>query len=77
MSRITPINEKKAKNTSFDNNTQHEPDVERPQKTSKDLKSIQTNPNKKNKNILKAASVQENIEIDEHFLDELLQNKNS
>ena len=50
--------------TIFDNNSHHEPDVKRPQMTS----------NKKNKKILEAGSVQENIEINEHYLDEILDN---
>ena len=45
--------------------------------TSNDLKTTQTKSNKKNKIILKAGSVQENIEINEHYLDESLQNNNS
>ena len=45
--------------------------------TSNDLKKTQTKSNEKNKNILKAGSVQENIEINEHYLDEILQNNNS
>ena len=68
---------KKAKNTNFDNNTHHEPDVKRPQRTSNDLKSTQTKPNKKNRTILKAGSVQENFKIYEHYLGEILQNNNS
>ena len=64
--RIQPNNTnkgtKKTLNTNFDNNSHHEPDVKRPQMTS----------NKKNKNILKAGSVQENIEINDHYLDEIL-----
>ena len=66
--RIQPNNTnkrtKKTLNTNFDNNSHHEPDIKRPQMTS----------NKKNKNILKAGSVQENIEINEHYLDETLDN---
>ena len=77
--RIQPINTnkriKKAKKTNFNNNSHHEPDVKRPQMTSNDVKSSQAKSNKKNKNILKAGSVQENIEINEHYLDEILQNK--
>ena len=42
--------------------------------TSNDIKTFQTKSNKKNKNILKAGSVQENIEINEHYLDEILDN---
>ena len=53
--RIQPNNTNKRTKTTlytnFDNNSHHEPDVKRPQMTS----------NKKNKNILKAGSVQENI----------------
>ena len=41
-----------------------------------DLKTTQTKSNKKNKNILKAGSVQENIEINEHYLDEILDDNN-
>ena len=65
---------KKAKNTNFNNDSHHGLDVKRPQMTSNDLKSTQTKSNKKNKIILKAGSVQENIEINEHYLDEILQN---
>ena len=71
--RIQPINTnkrtKKSKNTDFDNNSHHEADVKRPQVTSNDLK-----PKRKNKNVLKAGSVQENIEINEHYLDEIFNN---
>ena len=74
--RIQPNNTnkrtKKTLNTNFDNNSHHEPDVKRPQMTSNDLKTTQTKSNKKNKNILKAGSVQENFEINEHYLDEIL-----
>ena len=66
--RIQPNNTnkrtKKTLKTNFDNNSHPEPDVKRPQMTS----------NKKNKNILKAGSVQENIKINEHYLDEILDN---
>ena len=68
---------KKVKNTDFDNNPHHETDVERPQMTSNDLKTSQTKCNKKNKNALKAGSVQQNIEINEHYLDKNLKNNNS
>ena len=44
--------------------------------TSNDLKSTQTKSNKKNKNILKAGSVQQNIEINDQYLDEILDNIN-
>ena len=76
--RIDPNNSnkrtKKVKNTNFDNNSHHEVDVKRPQMTSNDLKTTQTKSNKKNKIILKAGSVQENIETNEHYLDEILKN---
>ena len=68
---------KKAKNTNSDNYSKPNHDDKRPQMTLKDLKTTQTKSNKKNKNILKAGSVQQNIEINEHFLDEILHNNNS
>ena len=68
---------KKAKNTGFDNNSHHETDFKRPQMTSNDLKTTQTKPNEKNKNDLKGGSIQENIEINEHYLDKILKNYNS
>ena len=76
--RIQPNNTnkrtKKVKNTDFDNDSQPNHADERPQMTSNDLKTTQTKSNKKNKNILKAGSVQENSEINEHYLDEILDN---
>ena len=76
--RISPNNTdkrtKKAKNTNLDNNSQPNHDDKRPQMTSNDLKTTQTKSNEKNKNVLKAGSVQENIEINEHYLDEILDN---
>ena len=43
--------------------------------TSNDLKRPQSSPDKtKTKNNLKFGSVQENIEIDEHYLDKVLKN---
>ena len=58
---------KKAKNTTFDNNLHNEPDVKRPQMTSKE-----TVKNRKNK--LKGGA---NIEIDGHYLDKILKNNNT
>ena len=76
--RINPsISKKRTKKTlhiNFDNNSHHEPDVKRPQITSNDLKTTQTKSNKKNKIILKAGSAQENIEINEHYSDEIMDN---
>ena len=40
------------------------------------LKTTQADCNKKNKKVLKAGSVQQIIEINEHFLDEILQKNN-
>ena len=68
---------KKAKNTNFDNKSHTKHDDGRPQMTSNDLILTQTKSKKKNKNILKTGSMQENIEINEHYLDETLQNNNS
>ena len=77
--RIDPNNSnkrtKKVKNTNFNNNPHHEADVKRPQMTSNELKTSQTKSNKKNKTVLKAGSMHENVEINEHYLDEIL-NKN-
>ena len=76
--RIHPNNTnkrtKKDKNTTFDNDLHRESDVKRPQMTSNDLKT--TNDKKtKSKNFLKAGSIQEdNIEINEHYLDKILKN---
>ena len=73
--RINPNNTnkrtKKVKNTDFDNNPKHEADVKRLQKTSNDLKRHRSTSNEiskktKTKNILKAGSIQGNIEINEH-----------
>ena len=72
---------KKTKNTDFDNNSHHESDVKRPQMTSNNLKRPQSVLNEnskktKTKNNLKGGSVQENIEINEHYLDGILRNNN-
>ena len=78
--RINPNNtineQKRLKNTNFDNNSSRDHDFERPQMTSSDLKTTQTNTksNKKNKNVLKAGSMQENIQINDKYLDEILDN---
>ena len=79
--RIQPKNTnkrtKKAKNTSFDNNSHNEADVKRPQMTSNDLKRPQSTSNKtktKTKNNLNGVFIQEEVEIIEHCLDEILKN---
>ena len=68
---------KKALNTDFNNDSHHEPDDKRPQMTSNDLKRPQTISNEKSKktktkNNSKGGYMQENIEINEHYLDEIL-----
>ena len=73
---------KKTKNNDFDINSHHENDVKRPQMTSKDLKrpqsvSIEISKKTKTKNNSKGGSVQENIEINEHYLDGILKNNNT
>ena len=67
---------KKASNTIFGNNSLCGPDVKRPEMTSNDPKTTQakTKSNKKDKNVLKTGSVQENIEINDQFLDEISEN---
>ena len=67
---------KKTSSTKFDNNSHREPDVQRPQMTSNDLKTTQTNTksSKKNKNILKAGSIRENIANNDQRLDGVLDN---
>ena len=65
---------KNVKNTDFDNNSHNEADVKRLQMTSNDLKTTQTKSNKKNKNDLKGGSIKENTEINEHYLDKILEN---
>ena len=70
--RIHPNNTKKrtkkVENTTTDNDLHRESDVKRPQMTSNDKKT-------KSKNVLKAGSVQEeNIEINEHYLDKIIKN---
>ena len=78
--RINPNNtnkrRKKTSNTTFDNDLHADSDVKRPQMTSNDPTQTNTKSNKRNKNILKAGSMQENIEINEHYLDEILDNNN-
>ena len=71
--RINPNNVKKrTKKAKIDDIT----DLKRPQMTSNDVKttSNETVENKKNK--LKGGAIQENIEINEHYLDKILKNNN-
>ena len=76
--RIYPNNTnkrvKKIKNTNFDNNSHGDPDSKRPQMTSNDLKMTSNETVKNKKNKLNGGA---NIEINEHYLDEILHNKNS
>ena len=73
--RINPNNVKKRpKKAKTDDNG----DLKRPQMTSDDLMTT-SNDNKKTKtkNNLKGGSLQENIEINEHYLDKVLKNNNT
>ena len=70
--KINPNNVKKRpKKAKIDDNG----DLKRPQMTSNDLKTICKKTKTKNK--LKGGSLQENIEINEHYLDKILKNNNT
>ena len=77
--RINPNNTnkrtKKTSNTKFDINSQPDSDVKRPRLSSNDFEK-NTKSDKKSKNVLKAGSVQQYTEINEHCLDEILENNN-
>ena len=76
--KITSKGTKKAKNDKIDNNSHREHDLERPQMTSKGFKRLQMKiVRKKTQNNLKGGFVQKNVEINEHFLDEILHKNNS
>ena len=70
--RISPNNVKKrTKKAKIDDIG----DLKRPQMTSNDVKTTSNESIKKNKkNKLKGGAIQENIEINEHYLDEILKN---
>ena len=51
-------------------------DLKRPQMTPNDLKTTSNEPVKNKKNKLKGGGIQENIEINEHYLDKILKNNN-
>ena len=81
--RIQPNNTnkrtKKVKNNDFVNNSPDETDDKTPQITSNDLKRPQSTSNEntkktKTRNNLKGGLVQDNIEINEHYLDKILKN---
>ena len=84
--RIHPNNNnkqrKKTSNTNSNNDLHRDPDLKRPQMTSNDLKRPQLTSNEKKKKVktknnLKGGFVQENVEINEHYLEETLQNNNT
>ena len=83
FTQITPINEqKKPAITKFVNNSHHDPGVERPEMTSNYLKRTQSTSNEnvkkvKTENNLKGGFVQDNVQINEHYLDEILHNNHS
>ena len=69
--RINPNNVKKrSKKAKIDDNG----DLKRPQKTSNDLKTSSNDKKTKSKNNIKGGFVEENIEINEHYLDKILKN---
>ena len=73
--RINPNNTKKrSKKAKIDDNS----DFKRPQLTSNDLKTTSNDKKTRSKNVLKNGSVQEeNIEINEPYLDKILKNNNT
>ena len=79
--RINPNNTnkrtKKVSNITFDNNLLLNPDVKRPQMTSNDLKTTSNEPVKNKKNKLKSGLVQDNVEINDQYLDGILHKNNS
>ena len=86
--RIQPKNTNKERkntsNTKSNNDLHRDPDLKITQMTSDDLKRPQSTSNEnvkssknKRKNIVKARSAHDNVEFNEHYLDELLQKNNS
>ena len=72
--RINPNNvEKRSKKAKIDDND----DLKRPQTISNDLKTISNEIVKNKKNKLKRGSVQDNMEINGHYLDKILRNNNN
>ena len=71
-------NKRKQKFPNDISNNKHEPKVNlsEPEKAKNDLTKPETDTksSKRNKNILKGGSIQENIEIDKQFLEEILDN---
>ena len=71
--RINPNNTKKrTKKPKIDDIV----DLKRPQMTSNDVKTTLNETVKNKKNRLKGGAIQENIEINEHYLDKILKNNN-
>ena len=71
--RINPTNVKKrSKKAKIDDIG----DLKRPQMTSNDVKTTSNETVKNKKNKLKGGAIQENIEINEHYLDKILKNNN-
>ena len=71
--RINPNNVKKRpKKAKIDDNG----DLNRPHMTSNDLKTSLNETVKNKKNGLKGGSIQDNTEINEHYLDKILKNNN-
>ena len=84
--KINPSNtkkrSKKALKTDFFNNSDQEPHLKGPQMTSNDLKrpqstSKESSKKTKRKNNLKGGSIQENVEINEHYLDKIPKNNDT
>ena len=77
--RINPNNAnkrtKKTSNTNYDINSHPDSDVKRPRLSSNNFKT-NTKSNKENKHLLKAGSVQEDFEINELYLDKILDKNN-
>ena len=72
--RINPNNVKKRpKKAKIDDNG----DLKRPQMTSNNLKTISNETLKNKKNKIKGGSLQDNIGINEHYLDKILKNINT
>ena len=72
--RITPNNTKKrSKKAKIDDNS----DLKRPQMTSNDLETNSKEQVRNKKNKLKGGSIQDNVEINEHYLDKILKNNNT
>ena len=71
--RISPNNVKKrTKKAKIDDIG----DLKRPQMTSNDVKTTLNEAVKNRKNKLKGGAIQDNIEINEHYLDKILKNNN-